>query len=76
MNPWHKGPPPSCGWWPAGRTGNPEIIRWWDGQAWSVGFWPSADVNSIPRLVKVQDPNQSTILWTERPFTWPKRSFT
>ena len=33
---WHKGPPPSIGWWPASRTGTRGFYRWWDGKQWSA----------------------------------------
>ena len=33
---WHKGPPPSVGWWPASFCGGLDSYRWWNGKKWSV----------------------------------------
>jgi hypothetical protein len=37
MTTWHKGPPPSIGWWPAGIFRDATILRWWNGKSWSTG---------------------------------------
>jgi hypothetical protein len=34
---WHKGAPPSIGWWPAGLYQKLDLVRWWNGEYWSVG---------------------------------------
>ena len=77
MTTWHKGPPPSCGWWPC-KGGRDYVLRWWDGQRWSrwasrydgelVGAWWATRPES--------DYVQPHIDWTERPDWWPERSRT
>lgn len=37
---WHSGPPPAIGWWPAGVSRSPSMLRWWDGHAWSAAAYP------------------------------------
>jgi hypothetical protein len=32
---WHKGEPPSIGWWPASYSKQKDILRWWNGKRWS-----------------------------------------
>jgi len=78
MTTWHKGPPPSLGWWPASIERNANHLRWWDGRQWSwrasmidgplVAAWLAARPES-----KHLQPN---IEWTERPDWWPERSRT
>lgn len=31
---WRSGPPPSVGWWPASKRGDPTVLRWWGGSNW------------------------------------------
>jgi len=37
---WHKGPPPSIGWWPASVQREKNAIRWWNGIYWSYNAHP------------------------------------
>ena len=78
MTTWHKGPPPSIGWWPASTSRNPGMLRWWNGENWS--FFSSTKFDSVdraarkaayPLFIKVDE-----IEWTERPASWPERSKT
>jgi hypothetical protein len=73
---WHKGPPPSMGWWPTlvlktSLAG----YRWWDGECWS---WPSFAHESAAKAAhwasKKEDKHD--IEWTDRPKNWPERSKT
>ena len=72
---WHSGPPPSCGWWPASAFNDANCVRWWDGTHWSV---PCYKIDK-PELVyekATQKAATDPISWTERPTSWPDRSFT
>lgn len=77
---WHKGPPPSAGWWPASRRRDGRELRWWDGEFWSIRFEPSdsggmkaKDANTP--LAKSPFPG-SEVEWKHRPASWPERSRT
>ena len=74
---WHKGPPPSIGWWPASLNQDRNILRWWDGEAWSFGAqkWMSP-AKAAAVAGKRDDRNQHRIMWTDRPKLWPERSKT
>ena len=72
---WHNGPPPSCGWWPASACRDKKLFRWWNGRFWSWG------VQEYSHTFTVQEYSQKRaevcgIEWTERPKSWPARSFT
>jgi len=77
---WHRGPPPSLGWWEASTThfGPPlsGLYRWWDGEAWSnpVGKHRTAEEAGIMAADKRQE--GAHIAWRHRPFTWPASSYT
>jgi hypothetical protein len=75
MTTWHKGPPPSVGWWPASRHRNSDLLRWWDGKWWSqaahVG-WTAEEAAETATLAT----NMNDIEWTERPASWPERART
>jgi hypothetical protein len=77
MTTWHKGPPPSCGWWPTkGRYGY--RLRWWNGRLWSRGA-TRLDGRLIAAWLAARpdsDWMQPHIEWTERPDWWPERSRT
>jgi len=76
MTTWHKGPPPSIGWWPASIRGNPDLLRWWDGSEWSFPayIWMTAEEAAKQSALKSgRTPN---IEWTDRPASWPERSRT
>jgi hypothetical protein len=76
MTQWHKGPPPSIGWWPASFLMDADVIRWWNGEVWSIharaGFSPEKV------LVAANTPcgDSTDLHWTERPEWWPDRSKT
>lgn len=73
---WHKGPPPSIGWWPASKWRDPSALRWWDGRRWSLlarRGWLLGDVTFVAGF---PDCEPDEIEWTERPKWWPKRSRT
>jgi hypothetical protein len=74
---WHKGPPPSIGWWPASRVGVRGFYRWWDGTQWSAPagrYATAAQAELCARSVTVVP--QSSISWLPRPDSWPARSRT
>jgi hypothetical protein len=75
---WHKGPPPSIGWWPASVSGDPDATRWWDGKRWSeVAFdgYSAAEVETTAKT-PVGWIKQPYIQWQHRPESWPERSKT
>lgn len=76
MTKWHKGPPPSIGWWPASRRRNKKLLRWWNGVWWSIGcvsgFPAYAVTSGAAKKAHIQD----EIEWTDRPASWPERSKT
>lgn len=71
---WHKGAPPSIGWWPANFTSksdhkggrNPRIIRWWDGQLWSTAAFPDFTAKEAADSAYFKARKQDCIEWTER----------
>lgn len=73
---WHKGPPPSIGWWPT-RVLKTSLsgYRWWNGKCWS---WPAFAHESATKAAhwasKKEDKHD--IEWTDRPKDWPERSRT
>lgn len=74
---WHKGPPPSIGWWPASTTRNREVLRWWDGARWSVSCTERTPFSSVAfnaSTPTIQMPGN--IEWADRPLWWPERSKT
>lgn len=73
---WHKGPPPSVGWWPASRYKIFGSYRWWNGSAWSVAVFESYNKISVSRASKLKAIGQREIKWTERPDDWPEWSRT
>lgn len=73
---WHKGPPPSVGWWPASTQRDPAILRWWNGSLWSGPVHDSNSAEEAGALGKLRDLYQSDIEWTDRPESWPARSKT
>ena len=70
---WHKGPPPSLGWWPASTNMNPGVIRWWDGAQWSVAV---GEGSTRPGELAACATFCKNIYWTRRPASWPARSKT
>ena len=75
MTTWHKGPPPSIGWWPASRLRNPGILRWWNGKSWSTAAHVVYTAEEAAETAAVET-TMSDIEWTERPASWPERART
>jgi len=76
MTTWHKGPPPSIGWWPASNCRTPNAHRWWNGERWSAVAWPKNAANTAAAIARSKDACQDRIEWTDRPAWWPERSKT
>ena len=76
MTTWHKGPPPSIGWWPASNCRNPNAHRWWNGEWWSAVAWPDSSAKEVARAARSKDATRDLIEWTDRPASWPERSKT
>jgi hypothetical protein len=76
MTTWHKGPPPSIGWWPASICRDPSIFRWWNGKWWSCGCVARYSAQTAARDATVKSQFQDEIEWTERPASWPERART
>ena len=72
---WHKGPPPSVGWWPASGFQFDDIYRWWNGTNWSK---PAAkrDGKRLAAYMANLPSATDDIEWQHRPASWPKRSRT
>jgi hypothetical protein len=73
---WHKGPPPSIGWWPASHHEDDSILRWWNGEYWSVGVKSPCDIHLALIFTHIEAPFQRSIRWINKRFTWPERSRT
>lgn len=63
---WHKGPPPSIGWWPASCAKNINSIRWWDGKRWSLNADPSMTKAQAAHFAEFKDFLDENIRWTKR----------
>ncbi len=75
MTTWHKGPPPSVGWWPASIAREKECLRWWNGKWWSMAArsWMTAEQAEVTAKQKSA---LKDIEWAERPASWPERART
>ena len=73
---WHKGPPPSIGWWPASHMRDARTLRWWCGQKWSLGACQSWTAKQAALQASLPSVCQADIMWTNRPKSWPERSKT
>jgi len=73
---WHKGPPPSVGWWPASQCRKMNIVRWWNGAYWSVAADQSESPESANRAANMKTLYLNEIEWRDRPEDWPARSRT
>jgi hypothetical protein len=74
---WHKGPPPSIGWWPASTCRDCNALRWWDGEFWSIPCYKGEKHWSIELAASIKDANlPCDIEWANRPTSWPERSKT
>ncbi len=69
MTTWHKGPPPSIGWWPASNCRNPDTLRWWNGSEWSFPAHSGMTAEDAAKTPAGTD----DIEWTDRPASWPER---
>jgi hypothetical protein len=76
MTKWHKGPPPSIGWWPASVNRDENILRWWNGQYWSRALRSNDSIEIVEKFANVRTITHIPIEWTDRPSTWPERSRT
>jgi len=76
MTTWHKGPPPSIGWWPASYRRNPDMLRWWDGSAWSQPALRGDSAKTAATSAEKKSRHQNEIEWKDRPASWPERSRT
>ncbi len=75
MTTWHKGPPPSIGWWPASVWRDPESLRYYNGEWWSDPAY--SDMTAEEAALRASwRASQNDIEWTERPASWPERSRT
>ena len=73
---WHSGPPPSIGWWPASILRDKNILRWWNGEFWSLDAWAHFTAQAAAHYAQIKDPHSSSVEWTERPDSWPAWSKT
>jgi hypothetical protein len=76
MTTWHKGPPPSIGWWPTSNYRDPDAHRWWNGEWWSAAAYPEEAANTAAAVACLKGARQDDIEWTDRPAWWPERSKT
>lgn len=75
MTKWHKGPPPSIGWWPAKNRFDSNTIRWWNGKYWSLPAHAGTTAEVAGRVALVRGWS-TEIEWADRPDDWPARSRT
>jgi len=75
---WHKGPPPSLGWWPTKHYHNRDsaTYRWWDGEVWSWPTFMHESADKAARWAAKKETLHVDIEWTDRPKNWPERSKT
>lgn len=75
---WHKGPPPSVGWWPASMWRDAACLRWWDGHNWGKACYALQDKNVAANKAHMREKiiGEFAIEWQNRPKSWPKRSRT
>ena len=75
---WHKGPPPSIGWWPTKHYHNRDsaTYRWWDGECWSWAAFAHESAEKAARWAAKKETLHVDIEWTDRPKNWPERSKT
>jgi len=76
MTTWHKGPPPSVGWWPASVWRDPKSLRYYNGTWWSIPAYSEMTAKEAANFAKQIDSLQDNIEWTERPASWPEMSRT
>ena len=76
MTKWNNGPPPSCGWWPASFSKDPNALRWWNGKYWSWSAEESNSADTAAFFAGKEVDSYTNIQWQHRPKSWPARSFT
>jgi hypothetical protein len=78
MNGWHRGPPPSIGWWPTqeGESAFARGVRWWDGTRWSFAPRESDPPGIVQWCAEQRSHMSPTLFWSERPAEWPSRGHT
>ncbi len=76
MTTWHKGPPPSIGWWPASVYRKRQFLRWWNGEYWSRPAREGFELQQVAATAALKSTVQNLIEWTDRPASWPERSKT
>lgn len=77
MTKWHKGPPPSVGWWQASAFRDPSMLRWWNGSYWSECAWKGCTERHIEHVSSNKAGFELyEIEWKDRPKSWPARSKT
>ena len=73
---WYSGPPPSVGWWPASIGRDKDVLRWWNGEFWSLPVWVGCTKQFAAHAAQIKALNSSVIEWTESPDSWPAWSKT
>jgi len=75
---WHKGPPPSIGWWPTKHYHNRDsaAYRWWNGECWSWAAFMHESAEKAAHWARKKETMYTDIEWTDRPKNWPERSKT
>jgi len=75
---WHKGPPPSIGWWPTRHYEKAFAdYRWWNGKFWSWAAFAHEPADKAARwAAKRENIHIDNIEWADRPADWPERSRT
>jgi hypothetical protein len=76
MTTWHKGPPPSIGWWPASVSRDPDAYRYYNGEWWSTVAYQEFEAKRAAVIACCKDASQDDIEWADRPASWPERSKT
>jgi len=76
MTTWHKGPPPSIGWWPASICRELAVLRWWNGVWWSCSCVANDSAQTAASSAAQKSRFQDYIEWTDRPESWPEWSKT
>lgn len=73
---WHKGPPPSVGWWIASTLRDKDALRWWNGRDWSMVAFRRYSPERAAAQAKIRASSNLKIEWADRPSDWPERSMT
>lgn len=63
---WHKGAPPSIGWWPASNSREHRAIRWWDGNTWSGYARPWFSAEQAALFANLPSYDDGSIEWCQR----------